>query len=332
MKISTVFRGDLPVVCLDISGRLFDVLKVHELVLDIDSGNKLSEFNVPNRFSLNFLEMDNVHTFLQLVEEFLLSSSGKVGELEDAVIAEGTFSYSSPVAECPMFFGVIQNSPEFWRRNIRDRIDLMFLSGFARSQSARTGHMNVIDIPSYSTSFRCAAELGVVIGKGGKDIPEEKAFDHVFGYTCVNDMIANCWGKFAAERNPDKQPTHFERLVNSYYGRCTENFGPVGPHIVTKDEVPDPYNLIMLTRQSGLVRDRSFTNAMLIGIERAISLLSRYIPLQAGSIIHMGSMGVDGITVSGSEPLTESDYIEIDIEHVGTLRNYFNDHRFKEQK
>lgn len=331
MKITTVLQGSNPVVCLDIKERLYNVCKSWELCKKRSFVKKTDIFNIPENFNRNFLGMSDVVKFLAVIEEFLITL---INEREDGVLGNilmktGTYKYVSPIYDCPLYFGTIQNSPEFWRRNKRDRVDLMFIDGFARSLGARTGHMNMVHIPSYTTSFRCATELGVVIGKEGKNIREEDAMGHVFGYTCVNDMIGNCWKEFAENRHPENNPSHFELLVNSYYGRCTENFGPVGPHIVTKDQVPDPYNLVFHTKLSGKVRDRAYSNAMLVGIERGIHLLSQFIPLKAGSIIHMGTMGCDGITINAHDPLSERDYIEIDIENVGVLRNHFVDHRFE---
>jgi len=329
MRISTVLIDNNPIVCLDINDRLYSVLKARDLILESADKNLVSGFEVPADFQKNFLKMRDVGNFLKVIEEYLLSSIEKQrDEYKAAELKVGSFTYASPIHVCPLFFGAIQNSPEFWRRNRRDRIDLMFLNGFARSIGARTAHKEMLHIPEYTTSFRCAAELGVVIGKDGKNITEDDAMDHVFGYTCVNDMIGNCWKSIAKERHPAKAPSRFELLVNSYYGRCTENFGPVGPYITTKDQVPDPYNLVMLTKQSGKVKDRAYSNAMLKGIERGIHLLSQYVPLKAGSIVHMGTMGCDGITINEYDPLSELDYIEIDIEKVGVLRNHFIDHRF----
>lgn len=333
MKISTALINDSPTLCLDVNDRLYKVLTVRDIMLKTELKNEIEKYQVPSDFNLNFLKMSGAYDFLHVVEDYIFSSiqQGKEESLETAALRSGTYTYTSPIFDCPLYYGAIQNSPEFWRKNKRERIDLMFINGFARSLGARTGHLNMINIPEDTTSFRCATELGVVIGKDGKNISEEDAMDHVFGYTCVNDMIGNCWKDFAKEQHPDKNPSRFELLVNSYYGRCTENFGPVGPHIVTKDHVPDPYNLIKLTKLSGKIKDRAFTNAMLIGIERGIHLLSQFVPLKAGSIIHMGTMGRDGITINDYEPLSKMDSIEIEIEKVGVLRNHFRDHRFENE-
>lgn len=331
MKIASVLIDNQPVLCLDINDHLYRVLTVMDIMIETGHRGKVDSYQVPSDFNHNFLKMDGVYDFFRVIEDYIFSSIQKGMDelLKTAVLRLDDSVYTAPVFDCPIYFGAIQNSPQFWRKNKRERIDLMFINGFARSLGARFAHQETIDIPKYTTSFRCATELGVVIGKDGKDISEDDAMDHVFGYTCVNDMIGNCWQNFARDRHPEANPSRFELLVNSYYGRCTQNFGPVGPHIVTKDHVSDPYNLIKITRLSGEIKDRAFTNAMLIGIERGIHLLSKFIPLKAGSIVHMGTMGLDGITINDHDPLTKDDNIEIEIENVGVLRNYFLDHRFE---
>ena len=334
MKIASVLVKDELKVCMKVFDRLFDALKVREIICNDQPGHRIKELHVGPGFSRNFLTTENADYFLRQIEDYLVSNiqTGDEEKVTSAEIKEATYSFVPPVAECPLYFGVIQNSPEFWRRNMRDRIDIGFVSGFARARGARIGHLARIAIPAYTTSFRCAAELGVVMAKDAKNISEVRAMDYVFGYTCVNDMIGNCWKQFAFERNPQNQPMRFELLVNSYYGRNMHSFGPVGPHVVSKDEVSDPYNLLMYTKHSGEVKDRSFTNAMLIGIERCLSLLSQFMTLPAGSIIHMGAMGRDGITFNADEPLLDTDFIEIEIELVGYLRNYFIDHRFQNKE
>jgi hypothetical protein len=93
----------------------------------------------------------------------------------------------------------------------------------------------------------------------------------------------------------------------------------MGPYLVTLDEVGNPYDLMIYTRQSGHLRDRSHTGAMHIGIERTISWLSSFRALQPGDVIHMGTMGYDGSPFA-TEPV-EGDVIESEIERLGVLRN-----------
>jgi 2-keto-4-pentenoate hydratase/2-oxohepta-3-ene-1,7-dioic acid hydratase in catechol pathway len=322
MKISTILLNGKKEICLSLDAHLYKVNSLNDFTL---SGKKKSKKYLNNQ---NFLNSDNYEYALNTAAEYLdwKITSGEE-EVIESKVTDDSYSYLSPIASPPLLYGVIQNAPEFWRRNNRNRIDTGFVSGFARANGARSGHLSQIDIPSYTTSFRCAAELGVVIGKDAKNVTEDRAMEYVFGYTCVNDMIGNCWSSFANQRNSNNNPSRFELLVNSYYGRNTCNFGPVGPSVVTKDEINDPYNLLMYTRFNGMQNDRSFSNAMLVGIERCISILSSFITLRAGSIIHMGSMGLDGIPIDDDRRLLDTDFVEIEIEKIGKLRNYFNDRR-----
>ena len=161
--------------------------------------------------------------------------------------------------------------------------------------------------------------------------------EHVLGYTIVNDMASDTWKDFHMKDKDDKlidtDLTVFTaRQATSVYSRSTDNFGPVGPSITTKDEVGDPYNLLIYNRLSGILRERSYTNAMVNGIEQTIHFLSQMFTLLPGSIIHMGTMSFDGYTVEEDMLLTHEDYMEIEIEKVGVLRNPVIDLRQKEEE
>jgi len=140
-------------------------------------------------------------------------------------------------------------------------------------------------------------------------------------------MIGNQWKDFARNSNPNGDPTFEELLITSYYGRATDGFAPIGPAIVSKDEVADPYNLLMYTRQNGIERDRSYTNSMVVGIENTIEYLSQFMTLYPGTIIHMGAMGIDGITIHEDVRIGADEPVEVEIERVGRLRTYFDDKR-----
>jgi 2-keto-4-pentenoate hydratase/2-oxohepta-3-ene-1,7-dioic acid hydratase in catechol pathway len=179
--------------------------------------------------------------------------------------------------------------------------------------------------------------LGVVIGKPGRDIAPADAMDHVWGYTIVNDMASDSWRAIAlgaqTEHEVDTDLTVFTaRHATSLFSRGSDHFGPVGPYITTKEEVGDPYNLLVWNRLSGVERERSYTNAMVNGIEQTIHFLSRMFPLQAGSIIHMGTMSFDGYTVEEDMPLSDTDTMEIEFERVGVLKNPVRDLRGQEEK
>ena len=325
MKISTVIESGEPKVCFLIEGEYYDL----STLIKLKSTGVECTFDGSVQYKNIFRWADYEYWICKMFD-FARDkiSSGKTEEISKAIISKDNMRFLPPVPACPNMFGIIHNSPQFWRKkswNIPN-----FAAGYIRPPGSLIGHEEIVTLPPYCGSFRCAAEFGVVIGKEGSNIREEEAMDYIFGYTCVNDMISNYWKRFAEEQNPKNNPAFYEYLVTSYYGRGTRNFGPVGPHIVSKDEIPDPYNLVLFTKRNGEVEDRAFNNSMILGIERIISQLSSFMTLKSGTIIHTGTMGADGITIDADTPLTSEDYVEIEIEKVGKLRNYFKDLRFDE--
>ena len=233
--------------------------------------------------------------------------------------------FDVPIEQPPLIFGLAGNCPQTWRNS--GKIIQNYPVGYTRTYHTLTPHLGRVKIPKEITSFRCAAELGVIIARDCRNVSRADSMDYVAGYTIVNDMISNHWKNFAVNNSLDGTPSFEELLITSYYGRGTEGFCPCGPYIVSKDEIQDPYNLMVYTYINDELLDRSHTNAMVIGIEESIAYLSKFMKLKAGSIIHMGTMGVDGITISGQRKLNTEDNVRMNIESIGTLTTYFQDER-----
>lgn len=252
--------------------------------------------------------------------------------LRSAVLDEFSLAWLPSIPEPPILYGIGGNSPLFFR-NKNYQIPA-YPRGFVRpnSKNAVIGHHGTVNIPPHYTTMRASAELGVVIGKTGKNISEENAMDYVYGYTLVNDMCSDSWKVVALDGIDEEMmltdlTVFTKRAATSYYSRSTDTFTAVGPYVVTKDEVPDPYNLMVWNSLSGVVREKGYTQSMVNGIERTISFLSRIFTLQPGMIFHMGTMGIDGYTVEQDMQLDENAYFEIEYERIGKLRNYIQDGR-----
>lgn len=177
---------------------------------------------------------------------------------------------------------------------------------FAKYRNALTGHKSHILLPESSKQVDYEAELVVVIGRGGKRISEEKAMDYVLGYTIGNDVSArDC-------QFPDKQWVR---------GKTFDTFLPLGPYIVTPDEVGDVHNLRIRLELNGQTMQDSSTSKMIFSIPQIISFISRDITLAAGDIICTGTpLGV-GYFREPQIFLKEGDKIKIEIEKIGTLEN-----------
>lgn len=151
-------------------------------------------------------------------------------------------------------------------------------------------------------------ELAVVIGTEGRDIPEDRALEHVFGYAVANDVsvrdVQRAWhgGQWFKGKNFD---THL----------------PLGPWIVTKDEIPDPQTLRITSRLNGVSKQDSNTRHMVFSVARIIAEISAGLTLHPGDVIITGTPEGVGMGRKPPEWMKPGDVIEVEIEKIGTLRN-----------
>jgi 2-keto-4-pentenoate hydratase/2-oxohepta-3-ene-1,7-dioic acid hydratase in catechol pathway len=150
------------------------------------------------------------------------------------------------------------------------------------------------------------AELAVIIGRGGKNISSANALDHVFGYTCLNDVSAR-----------DLQTQHSQ----FFKGKSLDGACPIGPWIITADEIPDPQQLNITCRVNGVTKQDSNTRYMIFDIPTIIEILSRGMTLDAGDIIATGTPSGVGFARKPPEFLKPGDVVEVEIEQIGVLRN-----------
>ena len=145
-------------------------------------------------------------------------------------------------------------------------------------------------------------ELAVVIGTGGRDIPRAEALRHVFGYTIINDVTAR-----------DLQKRH-----NQWFkGKSLDTFCPMGPMLVTADEIPDPQALAVSLRVNGQTRQSSHTAKMIFPVAQCIEVLSQGMTLLPGDIIATGTP--EGVGAATGTYLRAGDRIEAEVEGIGIL-------------
>lgn len=177
---------------------------------------------------------------------------------------------------------------------------------FFRYPSSLQGAEQPLVIPRESASMDYEAELAIIIGKGGRRIARENAWDHVFGVTCFNDGSVRDWQNHTTQFGPGK------------------NFpftGPLGPSLVTLDELPADRVLTLTTRVGDEVLQHATTEHMIFPIPRLIAYVSTFLPLQPGDIIATGTPGGVGYTRKPPRWLRNGETVEIDISSVGVLRN-----------
>lgn len=174
---------------------------------------------------------------------------------------------------------------------------------FIRFTDTLVGHEGKMIRPKVSTHFDYEGELAIVIGKGGRHIPMERALEHVAGYTILVDGSVRDYQKFS---------------VTS--GKNFPGTGPLGPWLVTADEIPDPSKLTLTTRLNGQQVQHSGTDMLIYPCHQIISFCSDFTELQPGDVIATGTP--EGVGHGRTPPLwmKAGDVLEVEITRIGTLR------------
>jgi len=160
--------------------------------------------------------------------------------------------------------------------------------------------------PHVTTELDYEAELAVVIGKEGTRISKEEAYDYIFGYTIINDVTAR-----------DLQRDHDQWFL----GKSLDTFCPMGPYLVTSDEVSKPDMLDVQCKVNGEIRQKSNTELLIFDIPTIINTISKGITLKPGDIIATGTPKGVGMGFEPPRYLKSGDLIEIEIEKLGVLKN-----------
>ena len=175
---------------------------------------------------------------------------------------------------------------------------------FIRTTKSLVGHEQSVVCPRASVQYDFEGELALVIGRGGRHIPVEKALSHVAGYTCFLDGSVRDYQKhsFTAGKNFDSS------------GAC-------GPWLVPASQIPDPQNLMLTTRLNGQVVQHESTGAMIYSVAKIIAYISIFTHLEPGDVIATGTPA--GVGAGRTPPLwmKPGDRIEVEISQVGVLAN-----------
>ena len=174
---------------------------------------------------------------------------------------------------------------------------------FAKATSSVIGPNDDVEIPKKSVKSDWEVELGVIIGKEAKYISESESQSHIAGYCVINDL---------SER--EFQIEHSGQWVK---GKSCDTFGPIGPYLVTNDEVPDPQNLKMWLEVNGKTMQNGSTNTMVYGVNFLVSYLSQFMSLQPGDIISTGTPPGVGMGMNPQVFLKAGDVMKLGIEGLG---------------
>ena len=178
---------------------------------------------------------------------------------------------------------------------------------FMKATSAITGPNDNIIKPRNSTKLDWEVELGIVIGKHASYVELDEAMDYIAGYCVINDV---------SERN-----FQLERPGGQWdKGKGCDSFGPIGPYLVTKDEVPDPLKLNLWLKVNGKIFQNGSTDKMVFGPAFLVHYLSQFMSLQPGDVISTGTPPGVGLGQKPPVYLNEGDLVELGIEGMGVQK------------
>jgi 2-keto-4-pentenoate hydratase/2-oxohepta-3-ene-1,7-dioic acid hydratase in catechol pathway len=186
------------------------------------------------------------------------------------------------------------------------RPESKYPSIFTRFSDTQVGHGAPVLRPTFSERFDWEGELAVVIGRGGRHIPQTHALDHVAGYSCYNDVSVRDWQRHTHQFTP---------------GKNFPGTGAFGPWLVTTDEIPDVTALTVTTRVNGKVMQQASVKGLIFPVPVIIEYVSTFTPLAPGDVIATGTPGGVGDRREPPLYLKDGDTVEVEIDRIGVLRN-----------
>lgn len=177
---------------------------------------------------------------------------------------------------------------------------------FLRVPQSQVAHGQPIVRPPQSQRLDYEGEIAVIIGRGGRRIPEADAWSHIAGYSCYNDATLRDWQVSTSQWTPGK---NFWRT------------GGFGPWMVTADEIAPDQEMTLVTRLNGQEMQRATTPMMIHSIPRQIAYISAFIPLEAGDVIVTGTPGGVGNKRTPPVFMKPGDTVEVEVDAIGVLRN-----------
>ena len=174
---------------------------------------------------------------------------------------------------------------------------------FMKATSSINGPNDNIELVSGSKKLDWEVELGLVIGKETKHILEDQSQDHILGYCLINDISEREW--------------QIEKMGQWVKGKSHDTYGPIGPYLVTKDEISDINNLKMSLDVNGNRMQTGNTNTMIFNVNFIVSYLSKFMSLQPGDIITTGTPPGVGMGMKPQQFLKAGDSIKLSIENLG---------------
>ena len=250
----------------------------------------------------------NLNTIKELLEHNLLYKVKEIYDKNGPDFSLAEISYLPVIPNPEKIFCVGLNYQEHKKETGRPDVENPTI--FTRFSNTQTGHLQPLLKPKFSERFDYEGELAITIGKGGRNISEKNALEHVAGYSCYNDGSVRDWQRHTSQFTPGK------------------NFpatGPFGPFLVTKDDIGDYTKLPIETRLNGKVMQKAKLSDLIFPIPKLINYISTFTPLAVGDVIVTGTPGGVGDRRDPPVYMKPGDVVEVDISKVGILMNFISE-------
>ena len=250
----------------------------------------------------------NLNTIKELLEHNLLYKVKEIYDKNGPDFSLAEISYLPVIPNPEKIFCVGLNYQKHKKETGRPDVENPTI--FTRFSNTQTGHLQPLLKPKFSERFDYEGELAITIGKGGRNISEKNALEHVAGYSCYNDGSVRDWQRHTSQFTPGK------------------NFpatGPFGPFLVTKDDIGDYTKLPIETRLNGKVMQKAKLSDLIFPIPKLINYISTFTPLAVGDVIVTGTPGGVGDRRDPPVYMKPGDVVEVDIGKVGILMNFISE-------
>ncbi|MCG7339413.1 fumarylacetoacetate hydrolase family protein [Staphylococcus sp. ACRSN] len=255
---------------------------------------------------LNGLQQNQVVDFQEQVRKAVVAAEDS-GNADSYKVKFSDIEFLPPVTPTNNVIAFGRNYQEH-ANELNHEVQRLYV--FTKAASSLTGdnstipnHQDITDQLDYE------GELGIVIGKSGEKIPKGLALDYVYGYTIINDITDR--------KAQNAQDQAF--LSKSLTGGC-----PIGPYIVTKDELPTPEDVNIVTKVNNEIRQDGNTGQMILKIDELIEEISKFVALHPGDIIATGTPAGVGAGLNPPKFLQPGDEIKVTIDNIGTLTNFIS--------
>jgi 2-keto-4-pentenoate hydratase/2-oxohepta-3-ene-1,7-dioic acid hydratase in catechol pathway len=242
----------------------------------------------------------------ELIRSDVLASGRAIARAAAADYALADVRLLSPAGRHTRYFCIGVNYPER-NEEYKDGSERpKYPSVFMRTHTSFSAHEEPIVRPKESEQLDYEGEIVLVLGRGGRRIPQPAALDHVFGFTCANEGTVRDWLRHAK--------------FNVTQGKNFDRSGAIGPWVVTADEV-GAAPIRVTTRVNGEVRQDDTSDRMLFSMSHLIAYLSTFCTLEAGDVILSGTPSGAGARFDPPRYLRAGDVVEVEVSRVGVLRN-----------